>query len=294
MKLTTTCVPCLLRRVGYEVDLGRPERTMRALRECSEIMGKTASNKISSAEFASVVHRRAYSIMGIKDPYSALKRKSNEIALRLLPEAERYVEASEYPLRAAMKVSIIGNLLDFGIAGSLVSPQALTKKFKIMLDEPLGWDDSKEIQRIIRKTDEVLFLADNCGEIVFDRILIEIIKEIGCSVELVVKGEPILTDVTKRDLKGLGIERMVDEILETEGIAIGLNLWDKDVNRNLKKRMKSARLLISKGMANFEALSEYEWNAVAYLLRSKCQPIADALKVEIDTNIIKLVTGKIG
>ena len=292
MKLTTTCVPCLLRRVAYEVELCAPGRSMKALRECSKIVGLRASDEISSAEFASEVHQCAYEVIGEDDPYFELKKKSNEVALGLFQEAERIVESSKNPMRTAMILSIIGNRLDFGIAGSLISPDLLKREFRNLLKEPLGWDDSAKIAKMLGKSDEVIFLADNCGEIVFDKIFLKKIKEIGPRIVLVIKGEPILTDVTRRDLKGIGIEKTVDEVIETEGIAVGLNLWDKHVNVKLRKRMKNSDLIISKGMANFEAMSELNWKASAYLMRAKCAPVSNALKVRFDTNVIKLVGGK--
>ncbi|MEM3038745.1 MAG: ARMT1-like domain-containing protein [Thermoplasmata archaeon] len=293
MKLTTACVPCLLKRVEYEVDLCRKERTMHALAACSRIVSRKASHSISSAEFASEVHRCAYRIIGKKDPYIELKRKSNLAALSLIGQGRQFVRSSTHPLRAAMKLSIIGNLLDFGISGSLESPKQLKDEFRRMLRQDIGWDDSEKIERLLRRSREVVYLADNCGEIVFDGILIEEIKKLGVKVVLVVKGEPILTDVTRKDLRGLGIEKSVDQIVETEGIAVGLNLWDRNVNVDLKKRMRSTDLIISKGMANFEAMSEHEWKAVAYLMRTKCEPVSNALRVKKDANIIKLVKGRL-
>lgn len=293
MKLTTTCVPCLLSRVVYEVDLCKRERTMRALAACSDIVARKASPKISSAEFATEIHRCAYAIIAKKDPYFELKRRSNSVALGLLGRARLFVANSKHPLREAMKLSIAGNLLDFGISGSLESPAQLKKKLGQVLREPLGWDDSEKIERLILDSDEIVFLADNCGEIVFDGVLIEEIRKAGPKVILVVKGEPILTDVTKRDLKGLGLENIANEIIETEGIAVGLNLWERGVNIEVKRRMRSADLIVSKGMANFEAVSEHEWKAVAYLLRTKCEPVSKALRVRQDASIIKLVRGKL-
>jgi len=293
MKLTTTCIPCLLKRVAYEVDLCKKDKAMSALVECSKIVAQRASDKISSAEFASEIHRCAYAIIGERDPYVKLKRKSNLTAMSLVGQARRYVRTSQHPLRAAMRLSIVGNLLDFGISGSLESPEELKREFRRLLDKRPGWDDSVEIERLISRSKEVVFLADNCGEIVFDGILLEEIKKSGPKTVLVVKGEPILTDVTLEDLEGLNMENIADEIIETEGLAVGLNLWDKNVNVGLKKRMRAADLIISKGMANFEAMSEHRWKAVVYLLRAKCEPVARALHVKSNSDIIKLVKGRI-
>lgn len=266
---------------------------MEALRGCSEIVSAKASDEISSAEFASAIHRCAYAAMGVEDPYSDLKRRSNAIALGLLPTAERLIRKSKKPLRTAMMVSTIGNLLDFGIEGSIASPEALRKEFAELMKIPLGADDSMEIERLIRDSDEIVFLADNCGEIVFDMLLLKEIRKLGKKrIVLVIKGEPILTDATMADIEGLGIRKLMDDILETEDVAVGLNLWTKGKNEEIARRLKDSELIISKGMANFEALSEFDWNAIAYLLRVKCGTVAKAVDAKIDTSIIKLVRSK--
>ena len=289
MKLSSECVPCLLKRAAYEVGLCAPEKAKEAAVACSKVAASQIREGMSSVEFATKIHRCAYKVIGEKDPYSDLKKRSNEIALALFPEAERYVARSKDPTRAAMLVSIIGNVLDFGIEGSINSPESLREEFKGLLAERLDCDDSEKIKKLIEGSKEIFFLLDNCGEIVFDRILLKIMGDMGKRIVLVIKGEPILTDVTRRDLKGLGIEKLVDEIVETEGVAVGLDLWTEGVNSSLKRRMKKAELIISKGMANFEALSEYRWKAVAYLLRSKCDTVSNELGVGKDISVIKLV-----
>lgn len=295
MKLSTECAPCLLKRAAYEVELCAPEKVMEAIRECSRVASEKASEKLSSAEFASAIHKCAYGIIGKDDPYFDLKRRSNEIALKLYPEAEKFVENSRHPLRAAMVVSIIGNLLDFGIAGSIGKPEELKGEFLKLIREPMGWDDSAEIGGSLKKADEIFFLADNCGEIVFDRLLLQQIRTLGKKkIVMVIKGKPILTDVTRKDLKGLQMDRLVDEIMETEGLAVGLDLWTKERNADLVRRMRRADLIISKGMANFEALSEFNWKAVAYMLRVKCRPVSKTLGVDVDKNAIVLVRSKSG
>lgn len=291
MKLSSECVPCLLKRAVYEVELCAPEKVMDAIAACSEVGASQIRRGMSSVEFATKIHECAYRAIGERDPYRDLKKRSNEIALSLFPEAERHVAKSKDPVRAAMAVSIVGNVLDFGIEGSITSPEALRKGFKSLLTERLACDDSKEVERLLASSKEVFFLADNCGEIVFDRILLKTIGDLGKRIVLVIKGEPILTDVTRRDIKGLGLEKLVDEIIETEGMAVGINLWTKGVNSSLKSRMKKADLIISKGMANFEAMSEQRWNAVTYLLRSKCDTVSNELKVSKNISVIKVVRG---
>lgn len=288
MKLTPECVPCLLGRVAYEVSLCDPGKVMDALRECGKVVAERTSEEISSVEFATEIHKRAYSILNKADPYLGLKKRSNAAALKILPTAERFIERYENRLKASMIVSIVGNLMDFGIQGSLSSPEKLREDFMEKVADPLSCDDSAEIENILKKAKEVFFLADNCGEIVFDKLLLREIKSFGTRIVLLVKGEPVLTDATINDIIDLELDDIVDEIIEINGFAIGIDLWS-GINDELVRRMRGANLIISKGMANFEALSEFEWDNLAYLMRVKCRPVSNSLSVDLDSSVIKLI-----
>jgi len=129
--------------------------------------------------------------------------------------------------------------------------------------------------------------VDNCGEVVLDRLVLRELRSMGLHVTLVVKGEPILTDVTKADMEGLGIEELVDEVVETPGFAIGLDIDSLD--GPLGDLLRGADLVIAKGMANYELLSETDISPIAYLLRTKCRPVADSMGLAKDINVVQLV-----
>ena len=103
---------------------------------------------------------------------------------------------------------------------------------------------------------------------------------------LVVKGEPILMDVTMDDVKTLGLDRLVDEVETTNAFAVGVDL--SKITPSLKKKLERADLIISKGMANWESFSDENNSPIAYLLRTKCGPVASGLGVEKDVNVAKL------
>lgn len=290
MKLTSECVPCLLKRVAYEVELCSPDRVLEAVRRSAQVVAEKATADRSSVEVATYIHRCAYDLISGQDPYLDLKTRSNKIASNLIPEAEDIIENSDDRLRTAMKVSIIGNLMDFGISGSLMDPEHLRGEFMRMLDEPLGADDCSLIERLLPDCDELFFLADNCGEIVFDKLLMRELKSYGPRIVLVIKGKPILTDATFGDITGLGLEDYADEIVETNGFAIGIDIWS-GANDELVSRLDDCDMIISKGMANYEALSERDWPRIAYLLRVKCAPVSNSIRVALNSNIIKLFEG---
>jgi len=286
MRMNPECVPCLIRRVLFETEEVRPDRSVEAVRSAAEALGRLFGDDVCSATVATEVHRETYRIIGDRDPYRILKRKSNEIALELYPAAERFVKASRNPLRDAFLCAIVGNVLDFGIGTGYDHPSKLKKEFKNLLDEGLGHDDTPKVRRMLGKADTVFYLADNCGEIVLDRLALKELKKLHLDVTLVLKEEPILTDVTRKDIRGLGIEKIVDRVIEAPGFAVGIDL--RSLRGPFGRKLRDADLVIAKGMANFEALSETDILPIAYLLRTKCTPVASAMGLRKDINAVKL------
>ncbi len=286
MRMNPECVPCLIRRVLFETEEVRPDKSVEAVKSAAAALGKLFGDDVCSATVATEVHRETYRIIGDNDPYKALKRKSNEVALELYPAAERFVKASKNPLRDAFLCAIIGNVLDFGIGTGYDHPSKLKKEFKNLLAEGLGHDDTPKIRRMLEKAEAVVYLVDNCGEIVLDRLALRQLKKLDLDVTLVVKEEPILTDVTMKDIKGLGIEKTVDRVIEAPGFAVGIDLGS--LRGPFGRMLRDADLVIAKGMANFESLSETDIAPIAYLLRTKCAPVANAMGLPKDINAVKL------
>jgi uncharacterized protein with ATP-grasp and redox domains len=284
--MTPECVPCLIRRVLFEAEEVDDSFGVRAVKNASQMLGELFGEDVCSATVATQVHRETYKLLGTKDPYSVLKKKSNDVALEVYPFAEKFVRSSKDPLRAAFLCSILGNVLDFGIGAGYDDPARLKKEFKNLLKEGLGHDDTPRIKTLLRKSENVVYLGDNCGEIVLDRLALEELKRLDIDLTLVIKEEPILADATKKDISALGIECIVDRIVEAPGFAVGIDL--DSLNGKFGKTMRNADLIIAKGMANFESISETDLAPVAYLLRTKCSPVANAMGLKKDINAVKL------
>ena len=284
--MTPECVPCLIRRVLFEAEEVDDSFGVRAVKNASQMLGELFGEDVCSATVATQVHRETYKLLGTKDPYSVLKKKSNDVALEVYPFAEKFVRSSKDPLRAAFLCSILGNVLDFGIGAGYDDPARLKKEFKNLLKEGLGHDDTRRIKTLLKKSEKVVYLGDNCGEIVLDRLALEELKKFDIDLTLVIKEEPILADATKKDISALGMERIVDRIVEAPGFAVGIDL--DSLNGKFGKTMRNADLIIAKGMANFESISESDLAPVAYLLRTKCSPVANAMGLKKDINAVKL------
>ncbi len=286
MKIKPRCVPCLLNRVLFEVNLitGNEKKKSYIMKETLQKMASIYTEKRSSAEIATEIHGLVYELLGNKDPYKKLKERSNEVALKLLPKAEKMIEESENRLETAILCSIAGNSIDFGIEGSASSPEELATKFEEYVKEGLHVNDLEKMKKYLKGN--VLYFTDNCGEVVFDKLVCRELKNYDIHLTLVCKKYPILTDATYEDVKKLGFDEIVDEILTTGKYAVGLDF--NGISEKLKEKLNTASLIICKGMANYEAFSEARYRPVAYLMRVKCRSIAEDVGVIFPKNIVKL------
>ncbi|UCF50381.1 MAG: DUF89 family protein [Thermoplasmatales archaeon] len=291
MKIQSECVTCLLKRIIFEAEQSTndPLIRLRTIINSCKLLDELYDPDKSSAEIATKVHKIAYETLGDEDPYNKLKEQSNQIAEKLVPRVNELIECSDDPLRITMLASIIGNLMDFGIPGASTHPEILSEIFEETFAEDLGYDDTEEIKEILKNSKNVILFTDNCGEIVFDKILCRELKKFKPDIflTLVVKGEPIISDATIKDAMELKFNEVVDEILNTGCFAIGLDF--KKMPPELKKALDKANLIICKGMANYEAFSETDFRPVAYLMRTKCTAIANSLNLPLNTNVVKLI-----
>lgn len=284
MKIHPRCAPCLLSRVQFEAELSTKDLALqkKAVLAGIEVLRKYLVDGAPATHLSTKIHREAYRVLGDIDPYSEKKRQSNEAALKLLPFVHKFVSEKD-SFRRAVLVSIIGNSFDFGVLG--FDAEKATGKETIMkqIKHGLDVDDTDMMRSMLR---DVVFLADNCGEIVFDTLLLEEIKKLGGRITLVVRGAPILNDVTKKEVRELGIDRMVDRVLTTGSNAIGLCL--KEAPQELVDALRGASLIISKGMANYETMSEYDFRPIAYLLKTKCESVAEAMGLRKNMSVARV------
>ena len=292
MKITPECIPCLLKRIIFEAEHStkNPETKKKVIKNTCRMLSELYDPSKSSASIATEVHKQVYKILNDKDPYKKLKEKANTVAKKLIPRVEELMKNSDDPLKTIMICSIIGNMMDFGIAGASRDPEMLAEIFEQTYKQGLGYDDYDKVKKMLSRSKNVLLFTDNCGEIVFDKILCQEIKKQYPQIHLtvVVKGEPIISDATMEDIVELNFKDIVDCILTTGCFYIGVN--PNDIPEDLQKAIKNADLIICKGMANYEALSETSIRPIAYLLRTKCNAIANSMNIPVNVNAIKLYT----
>ncbi|MDE4907050.1 ARMT1-like domain-containing protein [Methanogenium marinum] len=284
MKITETCFECLLSRIEYECDLicTDPQKKDEIAKKCRDLLTELHNNPEAGPQISSKIHRLAYEEMGSTDPYHDLKVKDNEDARNVC----KRVINDTMGFRDLCLAAIIGNTLDHGSSEHTVTDN-LIGYFTNEFEKGLTIDDTDEILAL---SDRVVFFCDNCGEIIFDSHLIQFLKDHGSHITVVVRGGPIINDATREDAHTAGIEAICDTLLtNTDGIIPELGYNPTLAPENLLKAIDNATLIIAKGMANYESLTEIEGlPPVAYCMTVKCVPIADSIGVKKGSRIAML------
>ncbi len=290
MKVDPRCTYCLLSRVHYEAKLSTDDEELisKAVIAGIDVLKDLYHPGLPAGVISTAIHRKVYDVLNDNDPYYELKQISNKVASEVLPMARSLIYEGDPDdnelFRRAVLASVIGNYFDFGIMGFDVGEDVFDKTFAEVFDRGLDVDDTAEMYNML---DDVVYVVDNCGEIILDTIVFEIIKKAGGRITLVVRGSPILTDVTMEDVESLGLARKVDRVLTTGSNAIGVAFEEAPVE--LLEAFDTASLIISKGMANYETLSEKDIGPIAYLLRTKCESVAEDMGLAPGCSVAKLV-----
>ncbi len=282
MRPQPECLACIFRRAVFEANLVNPDKAMDVVKSLLNLLCDEFDENKLSIKVWTKVHAKVNEILGTDDPYKELKRRSNDIAMKMFPKALEYYERSEDKLRAAELLAIIGNVLDFGVGVN--SPEEFENVFRSLIEEGIGYDDTEKLKKYLKG--HIVYITDNCGEIVFDKILVRELKKYAERITLLVRGKPILSDATREDVAYVGLDKEVDEVRDMGMFAVGI---DMDLaSEELKELLYSADLIIAKGMGNYEALSESDLRPIAYLLRTKCEPVARDIGVPKGTNVVKV------
>lgn len=234
----------------------------------------------TTPELATNVHRIIKKVTVNVDPYSLLKEKYNRAALALYPRLVAIVEASEDPLLAAVKVAIAGNVIDFGPKVDI----NLEKAIEDVFSSDLAINDVAKLKKSLQRTKKVLYLADNAGETVFDKVLIDELLKQKVAVTYAVKGSPILNDATFKDAETAGITSIVPVI------SIGTDctgILFLECSSDFIKQFEDAGLIISKGQGNYESLSGVENKEIFFLLKVKCPIIGEDIGVKVGSMILR-------
>lgn len=279
MKIFSDCLPCMLRQVleaAYMVT-NDEEIHEKIMDEALEILSKHKQYNYAP-ELCQAMHKIVKKHTGVEDPYAEIKSKDISEALKLEPMIKKFLMDDDHLLLKALKVSATGNIMDSALYSNLDIEACLTAE----MEKSFAISDVMEFEKDISNSKTVLIIADNAGEVVFDKVLAEYLSR-NHKVIYAVRDAPIINDATVKDASKTGIKDYVDLI--STGCGMPGAVIDS-CNAEFQKIFNDADLVISKGQGNFEAISNTSRD-VYFLLKAKCYRIAKALDVEINEYVFK-------
>jgi uncharacterized protein with ATP-grasp and redox domains len=210
-----------------------------------------------------MVYKTIYRITNIEDPFHEIKKNCTKYLLSIYEDLKEKIESTDDPLLTALRFAAIGNAIDFG-----ANPTFNLKKeiYNIHLKD-FDRCDYETFKKDLKRARNILYIADNAGETVFDKLLIE---KISKPIIYVVRKRPIINDATLEDAQDAGIDK-VAEIISSGCDAPGTIL--RLCTKNFKKIFRDSDMIISKGQGNYETLSNQR-HPIFYLLKIKCSVIA--------------------
>lgn len=283
MKVYYECAPCFLRQAREALDLACDDESLKieVMEEIAALLGKEFHKEAVSNEIGTAIHRLIKEKTGNADPYYEIKVNCNEIAESFIPQLTEFLQGEE-KLEMFIKSAIVGNLIDFGALGVDVEPLDLMME---ALHEPLEFNHTNELEKSLKSVKSVLYLADNTGEIVFDKLLINKLKEYDVDITVALKEKPILNDACLEDAYQVGLDKIA-KLVTTGTDSVGV--IHSQVSPEFQKMMDEAELIISKGLGNYEGLTEIKFGEkpVFCLLNAKCGPTSRDIGVAQGSNVM--------
>ena len=270
MKFHAECAACLaeanLRKAAPVRDEALRAEYMRRI--CKIIAATDMESEAPPLVDARIIRLRR-ELLGIEDDFTAIKHSFNQLLLGLYDRLRARVDGAEDPLYAALQLSMAGNYIDFGVLKE-VDPDELLRLLDDAAERSVDRAEYEHLRAdLARPGGELVFIHDNCGEIVLDRLLIETIQRLYPQQRIVslVRGTPVLNDATLEDAVEAGLPELVDVMENGLEYVAGTDL--SRVPEAVLERIRDAKLVIAKGQGNFETLTGCGLN-LYYLFLSKC------------------------
>lgn len=273
-RLNPQCIFCLLNK--HLNDL----KTTEYMQGILKIIGNADIN-MSAPEIVEQINEFKASL-GETSDFSEIKRYFNSLMLSLEKEIESQIEYSKNPLKTAVKYAMAGNFIDFGAMDN-VQEEKLKENLNNAQSILVNDDEFEKFESEISTAHRIVYLIDNCGEIVLDKLLIKQILRLnsGVKVDVIVRGKPVLNDCTIDDAKLVGLDKLVT--VTGNGTAIPGTVLNR-ISPEVKSIIDNADLIISKGQGNFETLHHCGKN-IYYLFLCKCKMFAERFGVDNFTGI---------
>ena len=284
MNIDEACVGCIINQSVKVADAINASTSLKnELVTTVESMSKEFSFSDNPPEIAADVYEKMAQIANKHDLYDEVKELSTKKAISFIPFLKEKLLTSKDKLLTATKIAVAGNVIDLAAAVEFDLHEELEKIF----DTNFAYNDFDKFQEKLLTSKNVLVIGDNVGEHIFDHLFIQTLKELHpeISYSYMVRGNPIINDVTIKEAKEAKFDELcnlVDSGVNTPGFAYSR------ANEYSKELFDSADLVISKGMGNYECLSESHRNEICFLLKVKCSVVASSIGKEIGNIVCKM------
>ena len=284
MNIDNACVECIINQSRRVTDAISADSVLsRRMVDRVETLGEAFDFTQSPPEVASYVYEQMAELAGMEDLYGELKAHATKKAKTFIPQLHKELENSNNKLLTAIKIAVGGNVIDLAAEVTFDLHEEMDKIF----ETNFAYDDMDELEGALGKASNLLYIGDNVGEHIFDYLCIETLQSLYPELEIyyMVRGNPIINDVTMLEAKEAGFDKLchlVDSGVNTPGFAY------ERANSVSQKLFDEADLVITKGMGNYECLSPSPRTNLCYLLKVKCNVVANSLGQSVGDIICKM------
>ncbi len=282
LRACAQCVPCVLKHVVETVHKVTDDQLIHE-RVVLDLVHWISDNGLdfSAPQLAQRAYRQLKGATGLEDPFKDQKWEMNERAIALFNQLEDAVSSFEDPFEAATKLAIFGNIIDLGIEG-LRHSEAFETALEEVLDKPLMAGGIQEFRESVNQGEKILYLHDNAGEIVFDKLLINLLP--ADRVTCVVRGYPVINDATLEDAAQVGLHELT-KVISNGSDAPGTIV--DECSSEFLRLYEESDFIVSKGQGNFETLQRDD-KKIAFLLTAKCAVVANEFGCNIGDAVLSI------
>lgn len=286
MKIGLECVPCFIKQSFEAAQMVSNDKNVhtKIVKEVMKYLGTISFDNYSPPELSRETHEIIRNITKSKDPYKKVKDQSNEIAKKHYPYLKKLVSEAGDPLLMAIKLAIVGNVIDFGTSNRFNLEDMIERAVKKEFED----EAYPRFKEVLEHSKTILYLADNTGEIFFDKLLLEELTIRNKKIIYVVKANPIINDATVADAKFAGIDNLAAVIEGDAGRATSApGILLPYASKEFLESFKVADMIISKGQGNYESMSSSQ-REVFFLLMVKCPLVAEDIGVDMGKLVLKV------
>jgi hypothetical protein len=276
MKLFLECVPCVINEIVRTTkrlitdESKQYETIQKSVEMVSKLIREDSSAPVLTGEFYEMIRN----ILNVDDVYLAEKDFYNKEMMALEDGFKRIIRESENPLYIALMLSGAANIIDFGVPHSL-DKQLVVEKILSVLNKGQFPKDLSILAEELKRCNTLVYIGDNCGEAVLDKLVLEIIKEMYPSIKIfyAVRGVPVMNDITEKEAYDIGIDKYATII--SSGTRVPGTIFKK-CNKEFQDLYKSADIKLLKGVGNLETADRKERDAY-FIFMVKCSVMANKL-----------------